>query len=146
VAVRFELTRLDGTSTGLNGDVTLPANGQLSLFLSQIPGFAGLPHPFQGVLRISTTAPAGVSVVGLRGRYNERHDFIVSTTPPVDEKNANALELFLPHFVDGGQYSTQFILFGAKAQDRPSGVMRFYQQSGQSMQVNMATAAPSSTQ
>src|SRR5207342_3197753 len=69
VTVTFELTALDGTPTGLTGSTTIPGNGQVAMFLSEIAGFGNLPRPFQGILRIQ--AP-GISVVGLRGRNNQR--------------------------------------------------------------------------
>ena len=37
--VNFELTGLDGTSTGRTGQLTIPGMGQRSLFLGQIPGY-----------------------------------------------------------------------------------------------------------
>src|SRR5262245_20091181 len=85
--VNFELTRLNGTSTGLTGLLTVPANGQVAKFLTQIPGFESIQAPFQGVLRVSSTSsPAGIAVVGLRGRYNERGDFLITTTQPTAER------------------------------------------------------------
>ncbi|HYR43247.1 MAG TPA: hypothetical protein VER98_09500 [Terriglobia bacterium] len=71
-SVTFQATTLSGASLGLTGSAVVPANGQIAIFLSQIPGFSSLPNPFQGVLRVSTTSSAGISVIGIRGRYNER--------------------------------------------------------------------------
>lgn len=132
VNVNFELTRLNGTSTGLNGALTVPGNGQVALFLNQIPGFQTIPVPFQGVLRIASTTQTGVSVVGLRGRTNERGDFLITTTPPVNENApASSAELVFPHFVDGGGYTTQFILFSGSANQSADGRLRFFGQLGQ---------------
>src|SRR5262249_38590898 len=86
--VTFEVTTITGVSTGLNGSIVLGGNGQAAMFLRQIPGFTLLPDPFQGVLRVSTVSSAGISVVGLRGRYNERGDFLITTTPPTNESAA----------------------------------------------------------
>ena len=83
VSATLELNRLDGSSTGLTGTLSVPANGQVSAFLTQIPGFSSLPVPFQGVLRVSTST--AISVTGLRGRYNERTDFLFTSTPAVNE-------------------------------------------------------------
>ncbi len=133
--VRLELTRLDGSSTGLTGTLVVPANGQVAQFLNQIPPFAVLTQPptlqeftFQGVLRISSSSP--ISVVGLRGRYNERNDFLITTTPAADEAAAATdAELFFPHFAEAGGFSTQFILFSNSPGQR-SGTIRFVSQSG----------------
>jgi len=37
----------------------------------------------QGFLKVTATAP--ISVTGVRGRYNERKDFLITTTPPRNE-------------------------------------------------------------
>jgi hypothetical protein len=132
--VTFELTRLDGTSAGLSGSVGVPGNGQTALFLNQIAGFTSLGNPnapFQGVLRIASTSSA-IAVVGLRGRYNERRDFLITTTAPVDEASVPpATELFFPHLADSGGYTTQFVLFSGSAGQSSSGSIRLLSQSGQ---------------
>src|SRR5437016_7307415 len=76
VTVTLELTNLDGSSTNLPGPVsqTLPGFGHIGQFLNQ--AFPGVPGPFKGILRISAPA-SGVSVIGLRSRYNERGDFLI---------------------------------------------------------------------
>jgi hypothetical protein len=136
--VNFELTRLNGTTTGLIGVEIIPANGHVAKFLNQIAGFEGLQAPFQGVLRITTSSPAGIAVVGLRGRYNERSDFLITTTQPTDESRpAAAGEQFFPHFADGGGYTTQFILFNGSTDQSASGSLRFFSQSGQSLSLSV---------
>jgi hypothetical protein len=63
------------------------------------------------VLRVSATAP--ISVVGLRGRYNERADFLITTVPVTDDSVSPSSEpIYFPHFVTGGGYSTQFMMLG----------------------------------
>ena len=137
--VHFELSSLSGAPTGLSGNITVPGNGQSAMFVSQIPGFASLPNPFQGVLRItSTTAPAGISVIGLRGRYNERGDFLITTTPPANEAApAPTSELFFPHLADGGGYRTQFVLFNGGIDQVSTGVLRFFGQAGQTLSLSV---------
>jgi hypothetical protein len=68
----------DGQSTGYTGSATLDPNGHMALFLNQIPGLQNLPSTFRGVLRISSNT--SISAIGLRTRYNEREDFLISTT------------------------------------------------------------------
>jgi glucose/arabinose dehydrogenase len=126
VSVDLELMRLDGSSTGLSTRLNLPPNGQISGFLTEISGFASLPVPFQGVLRIASAVP--VAVTGLRGRLNERHDYLITTTLPADEAAVSTSSEFLfPQFAEGGGYSTQFILFGRDSE----GTMYFFNQVGQ---------------
>jgi hypothetical protein len=133
--VTFELTTITGVTTGLRGTMVLPGNGQIAMFLDQLPGFAFLPSPFQGVLRVSASTP--ISVIGLRGRYNERGDFLITTTPPADETAPIVgTDLFFPHFPDGGGYTTQFILFNGAGDQPASGLIRFSNQTGQAFAVD----------
>src|SRR5262249_52689255 len=98
------------------------------------PGFTTLLTPFRGVLRLSSFVP--VTIVGLRGRYNERNDLLITTTPPANEDiPPPASGLFFPHFVDAGGYTTQFVLFGGKNGDTPSGAIQFVTQSGGEMKL-----------
>jgi len=134
--VTFELMSVDGISIGPSGVVSVPANGQVALYLNQVSAFSALPASFQGVLRIS--GPAGISVVGLRSRYNERGEYLVTTTPPVSESDAApATELLFPHIVEGGGYTTQFVLFSSGAGAAPSGTLRFLTQGGQPLKLNI---------
>jgi hypothetical protein len=111
--------------SGFAASLPVPANGQRSMFLSEIPAFRNLRIPFQGVLRITSATP--IAVTGLRGRTNERGDFLITSTTPVDESaGSGAGELFFPHFAEGGGYSMQFILFGPAT----SGTMYFFDQTG----------------
>ena len=136
--VNFELTTLAGTSTGLTGVITVPANGQSAMFLNQVQGFANVPVPFKGVLRASTSSTGGISMIGLRGRYNERGDFLITTTSPVlESSNPPAGELLFPHFVDSGGYTTQFILFSGYAGQSSTGTIRYFSQGGQPMDVRV---------
>jgi hypothetical protein len=131
VAVNFELMNLAGAPTGLTSTVTIPAHGQVALFLSQIAGFQSLKLPFQGILRISASASGRISVAGLRGRYNERGDFLITTTSPVIDAGAPSnAEMIFPHWAIGGGYSTQFILLGGSTQTS-SGVLGFFSQAGE---------------
>jgi hypothetical protein len=124
--VNVEVRALDGTSIG-SSTITVPANGQSASFLNQIPGLT-LPQTFQCTLRIVSDSP--ISLIGLRSRYNERGDFLTTTTPPINEAVAPpAGALFFPHFAEAGGYSTQFILFNTSAATA-SGGLRLILQSG----------------
>jgi len=134
-SVSFELTTLDGTSTGLTGSAVVPANGQIAMFLNQIDGFQSLPQSFRGLLRVSGS---GIFVVGLRGRYNQRQDFLITTTSPVDEASLlTGAEYVFPHLADGGGYTTQFILYSGIANQTSSGSVRFFGQLGQPLNLSL---------
>jgi hypothetical protein len=77
-------------------------------------------------------------VVGLRGRYNERDDFLITTTQPSDETRAASIsDQYFPHLADGGGYTTQFILFNGSSDQSSSGLLRFFTQSGQSLNLTV---------
>jgi hypothetical protein len=85
------------------------AAGQVSMFLNDIPGFSSLAMPFQSILRISTISTAGISMIGLHGRFNERGDFLMAAMPSVNEDAPKANgESFFPHIASGDSYTTQF--------------------------------------
>jgi len=134
LSVRLELTDLSGKSvaSASGASVSIPPRGQIATFLNQIDGFASLRTPFQGILRITTSSPGGVAVVGLRGRWNERGDFLITTTPPVPEQGAGSVagEGYLPHWVDGGGYTTQFVLLGKGTGSATTGTLRTIAQHG----------------
>lgn len=131
--VNYELTKLDGTATGLSGSLTVPATGQIATFLRQLPPLAGLQTPFQGILRISSSST--IATVGLRSRYNERTDFLLATTPPSNESTpGTSQEISFPHLVFDGGYTTQFILFSGTP-NVAEGSLSFFSQAGQPLAV-----------
>ena len=128
--VSLDLGSLDSSPTGLTGTLSIPGNGQVAVFLNQIPGLNSLPAEFQGILRVSSAA--SLSVIGLRGRYNERQEFLFTTTPPVNELTASStVPLYFPHIVDSGGYTTQFILFGGQPGPTSLGTIQGFSQSGE---------------
>ena len=127
VAATLELYRTDGSLAKSTTQI-VPASGQVSKFLSEF--FSDLTSPFQGTLRIRT-AGEELAVVGLRGHRNERADFLITTMPAALETNTPSTNLFFPHIVDGGGYTTEFVLFGmGSAGQNASGTLRFYKQDG----------------
>jgi hypothetical protein len=74
-----------------------------------------LPKPFKGFVRISSVDNSDLAVVGLRGRTNERADFLVTTTPPVNENSTAASHTIFPHFADGGGFTTEFVMYGVNS-------------------------------
>lgn len=127
-SVIVEVKNLDGR-TGLIGTLSIPGNGQTSLFLNQIPGIQTLLTPFEGMLQLTSLAP--VTIVGLRARYNERNDLLITTTPPGDEGvPLPASGPYFADFADAGGYSTQFVLFSAQPGETPSGTLQLVSQAG----------------
>lgn len=108
-SVEFQLFRLDGTYTTLSSSRQIAGNGHFAVFFHEL--FPSVPLPFQGIVRIISSG-FQLSVVGLRARYNERRDFLITTTPPASETAAaSAAEMVFPHLVDSAGYTTQFVLF-----------------------------------
>jgi hypothetical protein len=106
VTARLDVMNLNGTPSGLSTSVEIPAGGHMATFANEL--FPELSAGFRGILRISAPFPVGVA--GLRGRYNERGDLLMTTTPPYDETSAPLSETDFPHFASGAGYSTQLIL------------------------------------
>jgi hypothetical protein len=118
VVVTVEALRLDGTSTGLMDSFPVSVGGKVAKFAKEI--FPSLPAVFQGILKISATG--AVSVAGIRGRYNERADFLITTVPAIEElTEGSSAEVVFPHIVHGGGYTTQFVLFSPVAGQGASG-------------------------
>jgi len=124
VRVTLELMRLDGTSTGLQAFLDLPAFGHTSRFVEQFfPN--GLAETYRGILRIYSDSTA-ISVALLRCRYNENGDFLITVLPASDEASPpTASELIFPQVPDGGGYTTQFILFNGSTAQTSSGALTF---------------------
>jgi glucose/arabinose dehydrogenase len=137
VRVRLELTRLDGTPTGLTASVLLPANGQTALFLKDIPGFGSVQTPFQGLLRITPDSSA-IAVTVLRCRTNERGDFLFAEMQAADESIAvTSSELLFPHLADGRGFAMQFVLFAPRVGQPSSGTVYFFDKSGQPLALDL---------
>jgi hypothetical protein len=133
ISVYYDVFSSDGTASGVSGSLDIPANGQRAMFLDELPGASALPAEFKGVIQL-TTAGGLVSAIGLRLRTNERGETILSTTMP-DSGVVAADELYVPHFVSGGGFTTEFILMspGAMATAPISGSIGFYSPAGQAL-------------
>jgi hypothetical protein len=117
-------TEVNLEASGLTAALSIPANGQTAMFLDEAPGFSSLAAAFQGVLRITSAAP--ITVTGLRFRTNERGEFLITTTAAVDESASAPASAFIPYWIDGAGYSTQFVLFGRAT----SGALLFLDSAG----------------
>src|SRR5207248_595188 len=109
---------------------TIPAFGHLSMFTKELSRFP-FNLPPTGLLRIWTDSPYGVSVTGLRARYNERADFLITATPPIPETPSTAQgPACFPTILQGGGYTTEIILFGNSPGKTTSGKLRYFSESG----------------
>lgn len=88
--------------------VVLAPHAQTAKFLTEL--FPSLQLPFTGVVNISERNGRNLSVTGLRGRYNARGEFIVSTVAPVVRASPAAGPKYMPHLISGGGYSTKLFL------------------------------------
>jgi hypothetical protein len=132
--VNFELTQLAGFNTGLTASIAVPPSGHVSKFFQEL--FPGLSLPFQGILRISSAN--SILVVSLRMRYNERGDFLVTTTPVTNEASpSTAAQLIFPQIVDQGGYSTEFIFFSGVAGQSTNGALQFFSGNGQPLNLTV---------
>jgi hypothetical protein len=106
--VSLQLTNLDGTSLGFPATINVPAGGQIARFITEL--FPGLPPTFQGIGKLTTTS--NIALAALRGRYNERREFLMTTTPPANDMVSGASTIMFPHIVSGLGFGTQIVLFG----------------------------------
>jgi hypothetical protein len=106
VPAQLSITKLDGTPAAAPISLDVPANGQFARNIHEL--FPQLPQNFKGVLKVS--APSPLVLIGLRNRYNERGELLMTATPSYDDTSAAVRETDFPHFVSGGGYSTQLVL------------------------------------
>jgi hypothetical protein len=106
--ITLQLQTMSGQAVGSPVTFTLPANGQVAKFISQL--FPAAVKPFRGFLTATATSPVGVT--SLLCRYNERLDFLFTTTPPRSGHQAVGAPLIFTHISSGGGFATQLIVFG----------------------------------
>jgi hypothetical protein len=112
IAVNVDLYGLDGTPSGLpTATINIPPGGQIAKFINEL--FPGMPASFQGIANLTTAS--AVTAVALRGNYNERGDFLMTTTPPLNGATTSSGTLVFPQVVTGQGFSTQIVLFGNNA-------------------------------
>lgn len=121
VTVNFEIRNTAGTITrtgqfiltGLNNTTCVPTVAQIcnqmARFLNEAPFLSGVG--IQGTLSFTSSQP--VSVIALRGFFNERtpSEFLITTLPVLDlSVPANTGTRVIPHFVAGESWTTQVLL------------------------------------
>ncbi len=116
VDVSIELFRQDGSTTGLIQSVRVPAGGQVAEFINDKTLFPTIPLSFKGTAKVTSSSP--FALIALRTRYNERGDYLITTTPPLNESIAQNGALVFPHIVSGQGWTTQIIVFGQTGSGR----------------------------
>ena len=132
--VTVEVNSLDGRSDTRTGTLIVPANGQAALHLRDIPGLESLESPFEGLARVSSSAP--ISVTALRVRFNERGDYLIVATPPIRESYLYYWPRYFPYIV-GGTNTTQLIFLSDYPGTSYSGELHLYSQSGERLDVSL---------
>jgi hypothetical protein len=88
-----------------NKNLTLAPHAQVSEFLSEL--FPAMTPPAAGLLRIFSSS--NLSVTALRGTYNARQEFIISTLTPLIDGTPLPPAMYLPQLVTGAGYSTRLV-------------------------------------
>jgi hypothetical protein len=132
--VNVELFNTEGASTGLRGSLTIPPSAQKANFVHDIAGLNNLPLPFTGTMRIVSDKP--ISILGIRGRYNEASNFLMTTLPAFSEGPVTNAERVFPHLADGGGFTTQFILMNTNS-GGSTGVIKYFNGRGQPLGLRM---------
>ena len=124
--ITLELTSLDGTTVGTSQELQLPPSGHISKFIDEL---FSLPDNFSGVLRVTSTSE--IAIVGLRGRTNERFEFLLTTTPPANEADlSTTADKFFAQIADSEGWTTQFVLFSGREGQASSGTLQILDQTG----------------
>jgi hypothetical protein len=86
---------------------TVPPNGHVAAFLNEAP-FNGR-SALTGAFTFTSNVP--ISVIALRGRINERSEFLMATLPVTDlSAPPSTVPLVIPHFAAGAGWTTQIVL------------------------------------
>jgi hypothetical protein len=135
-------------NTLAQGTMLLMQNEHIAKYLNQLePGFV-LPPGFisngLGTLEIISDQP--ISVLALRLTINQRGELLLTTTPTADlgaaPPNGAA---FFPQIAEGGGYQTTIILINT-SNLYETGVVRFYDNSGNGLVIDLANSSTSSSQ
>jgi hypothetical protein len=128
VRVDFYFTDANGTNSG-SGSLVLGAHQELARFLTEAP-FSGTSI-LTGAFTFS--ASAAVSAIAIRGRTNERSEFLMTTLPVVDLDAALSYDTAtMAHFAAGGGWSTDVVLVNPTNQVI-SGTLQFVNAAGKSV-------------
>jgi Beta-propeller repeat len=136
-SVVLEVRSLDGSLLKTSQPVQVPPNGEVAVFLNQIPGLETLIAPFEGIVRVTATSPQGVTAAGFRAVNNERGNVLFTSTGPLIENAGTSGQLVFPHIAEGGGYTTQFIVIGGTSGQANTGVLSFFTQEGNPLNLTL---------
>jgi len=123
------------------GSFTLPAHSQIARFVNEAP-FNATFAPAIGTMTFSSNVP--VAVIALRGRTNERGEFLMTTLPVADlSEPASSDAVFIPQYADGGGWTTEVILVN-KTDASISGTVQFLGSGGMTTRYSIAPRAMAS--
>jgi hypothetical protein len=117
------------------GVISLNATGRLTAFLSEAP--FSITGPFEGTFNF--TANRSVYALPIRGITNERGEFLFTTLPPV-VFNYGSSDYVVPHFADGGGWTTQVLLVNDQTFTE-SGTVNFLDSGVMNLQESRITVA-----
>jgi hypothetical protein len=108
--VELRLNQVDGTAMGVVS-LDVPAGGQVARFLNDL--LATGPDIFQGIIELTSETP--VAVMALRGRYNERGDFLFTSIPVINlsDTSGTTSEMMFPHIVSGAGFTSELVIFSS---------------------------------
>src|SRR5262249_56170198 len=95
-----------------------------------------LPVRFEGVLRLTVQSGFGVTASSFRILFNERPDYLVTTTGPLNENAGMAGRLVFPYMTDSTGYTTQFIVINPPGVQTGSGVLHYLPADGSPLQIS----------
>src|SRR5439155_7480872 len=138
--ISFHFTDTSGADFAAGPPVKIEPNQQIARFLDQDPfnGLAGRAS-LQGTFSLTSDVP--VSVIALRGFSNERtpSEFLITTLPVTDlSVTPPGGTVYLPHFADGGGWTTQIILVNP-TDSTLDGAVQFFGQGSDSAAATPAT-------
>jgi hypothetical protein len=135
--VVLEVRNLDGSLLKTSQPVQVPANGEIAVYLNQVPGLESLAAPFQGIVRVTTTSTEGVTAAGFRAINNERGNVLFTATGPLVENAGTSGQLVFPHIAEGGGFTTQFIVIGGTSGQANTGVLTFFNEEGNPLNLTL---------
>ena len=110
-----------------SGTLSVPAEGQVAVYMNEISGLQSLPPDFRGLLQISSSTP--IHPLSLANRTNQRGEYLVMTIPLLTN-NPGSSYLSFPHLADSGGYETRIILLGGESANAVGGVFRYRNAAG----------------
>lgn len=125
------------------GFTTIGPNQHLAKFIDQDPYLSGTG--IQGTFSFTSTIP--VSVVALRGFYNERSpsEFLITTLPVLDlASSGSSGTQVIPHFAAGEGWTTQIVLVNPTSTAQ-TGTVQFLDNSGVASSVSIDGGTGTST-